>query len=282
MTHLAKNLLGVMQGRLSKKVDGKYQAHPVGCWEPEFYTAKELGLDCIEFIYDFDGAEANPLVHKEGIEAILAVSKSTGVRVETICADYFMEAPLHDRDPLKTDKNIDTLLHLVESSSKIGVSAIVLPCVDQASLATDQHAKRLCDVLKLVMSEFEKHSIFLSLETDLAPSPFAKLIEEVGSDKLTINYDIGNSASLNYDPVQEFAAYGQYITDVHIKDRKFGGGPVILGQGDADFELCCSELQKLDYSGPLIMQAYRDDEGVEIFKQQLDWIKSKWEVLFAR
>lgn len=136
-------------------------------------------------------------------------------------------------------------------------------------------------MLKLAMSEFEKHSIFLSPETDLAPSPFAKFIEEVGSDKLTINYDIGNSASLNSDPFQKFAAYGQYITDVHIKDRKFGGGPVISGQGDADFELCCSELLKLDYSGFIIMQAYRDDEGLEIFKQQLDWIKSKWEVLFA-
>jgi hypothetical protein len=34
-----------------------------------------------------------------------------------------------------------------------------------------------------------------------------------------------------------------------------------------------NKLFDLNYKGPFIMQAYRDDEGVEIFKQQLEWIK---------
>ena len=31
--------------------------------------------------------------------------------------------------------------------------------------------------------------------------------------------------------------------------------------------------KEFDYQSPFIMQAYRDDEGVSIFKSQLDWIK---------
>ena len=90
-----KNNIGVMQGRLLPKFKGRYQAHPIGYWQEEFFLAKELGLDCIEFILDFNDSEKNPLLTHEGFKEILELSEETGVRVKTICADYFMEAPLH-------------------------------------------------------------------------------------------------------------------------------------------------------------------------------------------
>ena len=69
------------------------------------------------------------------------------------------------------------------------------------------------------------------------------------------------------------ATYGNRITDIHIKDRILGGGPVMLGEGNADFVKFFSKLEKFNYRGPFIMQAYRDDEGVEVFKKQLGLIK---------
>lgn len=59
---MIKNKLGVMQGRLLPKFQGRYQAHPKGFWQKEFEIAKEIGLDCIEFILDFNDAEDNPLI----------------------------------------------------------------------------------------------------------------------------------------------------------------------------------------------------------------------------
>ena len=119
----------------------------------------------------------------------------------------------------------------------------------------------------------EEKKIYLSLETDLAPKPFVELLDSFNSDRVTVNYDIGNSAALGYDPVEELNAYGTRITDIHIKDRFLNGGPAILGEGEADFISFFNKLFDLNYKGPFIMQAYRDDEGVEIFKQQLEWIK---------
>jgi L-ribulose-5-phosphate 3-epimerase len=46
-----------MKGRLLPKYQGRYQALPVDYWQQEFELAKEIGLDCIEFILDFNGAE---------------------------------------------------------------------------------------------------------------------------------------------------------------------------------------------------------------------------------
>ncbi len=118
----------------------------------------------------------------------------------------------------------------------------------------------------------EDKNINLSLETDLAPEPFVELLNKLSSKRITVNYDIGNSAALGFDPVEELNAYGNRITDIHIKDRILGGGPVTLGEGNADFAKFFNKLEEFNYTGPFIMQAYRDDEGVEIFKRQLAWI----------
>ena len=63
-----KNQIGVMQGRLLPKYKGRYQAHPVGYWQDEFPKAAELGLDCIEFILDYNDAEQNPLDDSGGVQ----------------------------------------------------------------------------------------------------------------------------------------------------------------------------------------------------------------------
>ena len=52
-----KNKIGTMQGRLLPKYQGRYQAHPVGYWQKEFEVAQQIGIDCIEFILDFNDAE---------------------------------------------------------------------------------------------------------------------------------------------------------------------------------------------------------------------------------
>ena len=88
------NPIGVMQGRLLPKYEGRYQAHPVAYWQVEFSKAAEFGLDCIEFILDYNDSEKNPLMTPDGCKEIKAVFARTGVKVLSVCADYFMEEPL--------------------------------------------------------------------------------------------------------------------------------------------------------------------------------------------
>ena len=64
---------------------------------------------------------------------------------------------------------------------------------------------------------------------------------------------------------------GDKISDLHVKDRLFDHGPVPLGKGNADILKVFELLSKNDYQGIIIFQAFRDDEGVEIFKDQLNW-----------
>jgi L-ribulose-5-phosphate 3-epimerase len=266
------NKLGVMQGRLLPKYQGRYQAFPIGSWENEFQIAKECGLDLIEFILDFNESEKNPLLYSGGVEKIVNIINDSGVSVKTICADYFMEAPLHSSDNNIAVESYKVLEKLIDSAKILKITDIVIPCVDQSSLKTREAVSRFVKSIKRIIPIIEKEGINLSLETDLAPKPFIELLDQINSKNVTVNYDIGNSASLGFNSYEELAAYGDRITDIHIKDRILGGGPVRLGYGNVDFKKFFNELKNFNYQGPFIMQAYRDDEGIEIFKKQLEYI----------
>ena len=266
--------IGVMQGRLLPKIDGRYQAHPVDKWQDEFLIASDLGLSFIEFILDFDHFESNPLMSSDRCAQIFDLSQKTGVLVKTVCADYFMEAPLHSRNKNTASTSRKVLEILIFNASKIGVTDIVLPLVDQSSVSEPELRKRFVETFKPIVTMLNDANINICLETDLPPVEFAELIANLDSNKITVNYDIGNSASLGYSPADEFLMYGTRISDVHIKDRIFGGLSVPLGDGDADFHAVLRGLAQVNYTGPLIMQAYRDELGIDIFTKQLDWLRT--------
>jgi L-ribulose-5-phosphate 3-epimerase len=269
-----RNPLGVMQGRLLPKYNDRYQAHPVGYWQAEFAKSADLGLDCIEFILDFNDSEKNPLLSDSGVDEILRIAEETGVQVHGVCADYFMEAPLHHLDPEVVKESQSILTRLLSHGEKLGLRDIVIPCVDQSSLADQATTDRFVDHLVPLIETAVSSEINLSLETDLPPQPFAELLARFDSSHVTVNYDTGNSASLGFDPIEELSCYGDRITDIHIKDRVCGGGSVVLGTGDAQFTTFFETLRAFNFTGPFILQAYRDDEGEKIFEQQLEWVNA--------
>lgn len=264
--------VGVMQGRLLPKYQGRYQAHPLGYWQEEFTIAEKLGFSHIEFILDYNDAAKNPLLSVEGRAEINRCISNTGVKVRSICADYFMEAPLHSADPLVAQTSMTVMQNLIAGAPEIGVTCMVLPCVDQSAVKTDFEKQNLISALLKLTPHAEKAGVTIALEMDLNPADFKILIAELPAC-ISVNYDTGNSAALGYDIATEFEAYGSRISDIHIKDRALGGGSVPLGSGNTDFQAVIRAIKNIKFDGILVMQAYRDDEGIEILKAQVETIK---------
>lgn len=266
-----------MQGRLLPKYQGRYQAHPVGYWQDEFPIAASLGLELLQFIVNHEGVLDNPLMTDEGMAQIRDITNKTGVAVANICADCFMAAPLHSKEKADADQSVAHLRRLIINAGKLRIRSIVIPCVDGASLKTPDDTSRFVAALESVTDLAENNNVNLSLESDLNPEMFCRLLERFDSPRVTVNYDTGNSASFGHSPKEELAAYGNRITDIHIKDRKKGGVSVLLGTGDADFEAFFDALNLLDFNGPFILESYRDDEGIAVFRKQFDWIHPRLE-----
>jgi len=260
-----------MQGRLLPKYKNRFQAHPKDNWKKEFNLAKKLGLDCIEFIFDYEHWYENPLMTHHGLDDIYSLSKKTNVSVLSVCADYFMEQPIFCSS-LKT-QNQQRLTFLAQNCEKIGVKDIVIPFVDNSSLLNNSlNIDKTISFFKEFLHQNEFNLNF-TLETDLPPQQFLSLVQSIDNDHIKINYDIGNSASLGYNFCEELETYGAYISNIHIKDRVKNGGSIELGKGAAQFTSFFTSLKKYKFNGIFILQAFREDDALISLKPQLEYIR---------
>ena len=260
-----------MQGRLSKITEHGYQAFPEASWEQEFHLAQSLGLDHIEWVVDTATIESNELISDP--LAVKKVINETGVSVISICADFLMDVDLRIDGVI-----LETLLALSKSMVAIGADIMVVPCVDQSSLRSKEAMQKFVEMNKVLSSISQDFGIQMSIEADLPPTEFRDAIAPLKPSQFGVNYDIGNSAYLGYHPAAELASYGERINLIHIKDRLRGGASVPLGEGDAGVIDTISLISASGYSGPYTMQAYRDDDGLEMFVAQLSWLRANLSV----
>ena len=253
-----------MQGRLLPPSDGRFQCFPRESWADEFPLAAAARLDCIEWIYDQHGADINPIATDDGINEILRLSDTHGIRVASVCADYFMDWPLVGVSGADLEARLAALLWLEERCQRLGIERIVLPFVDASRIDTDADLDQVVATITRASERAGELGIELHLETSLAPQRFAELLSNLDAELVKVNYDSGNSASLGYDPREEFAAYGHRVGSVHIKDRVKDGGTVPLGTGNADLPAVFDCLRERDYAGDFVMQVARDTPGDEV------------------
>ena len=193
-----------------------------------------------------------------------ALAQQHGVQVLSVCADYFMDKPLVRANQSELKERLGTLFWLLQQGQRLGINRVVLPFVDASRIDTNEEFDSVVMTLKRVLHKAEETAIEIHLETSLISIRFAELLHEVSHPLLKANYDSGNSSSLGYAPKDEFAAYGQRVGSVHIKDRILGGSTVPLGTGDADFQALADGLKSVGYAGDFILQVARSASGDEV------------------
>ena len=262
------NEIGIMQGRLSPRIDGKIQAYPTNTWQKEFEIAQEIGYAAIEWIVE-KPVETNALMTDSGKAEIKKVIASTGVRIDYVCADIFMQQPLVRMTDETKSQNKEYLASILKNAKEVGAIGVEIPFVDNSSIKNETEKQEFIDVMQDAFKLAKDMDLKISLETDLSPIDFKELLENIGLDYIQANYDIGNSASLGFDAREELEAYGLKILNVHVKDRKLGGTTVPLGTGSADIKKVFRKLNEIGYLGGITMQAARGENDISIAKKQL-------------
>ena len=269
--------IGIMEGRLVPPTEGRFQSFPRERWRDEFALAATAGLEAIEWIYDLYGADVNPIAGDDGLEQLRSLSAQTGIQVRSLCADYFMDKPLLRADEQEIDARAETLRWLLGQCAMLGMNRVVLPFVDASRIDSDEELGDVVAVVERVLPTVVASGVELHLETSLTPDRFADLLARLPHSMVKVNYDSGNSSSLGYRPIDEFAAYGARVGSVHIKDRVRGGGTVPLGSGDADFESLFKCLEDIAYRGDFVLQVARGTDGDEVA-----WARQNREFVLAR
>ena len=259
-----------MQGRLSPRIYGKIQAYPVKTWQKEFEIAKEIGYSAIEWIVE-KPLEVNALMSQSGIQEINQVIIDTGVKIDYVCADVFMQQPLVRMSQQTREENKKYLTNILLNAKEVGAIGVEIPFVDSSSIKNENEKIELISCMQEAFGLAKEIGIKISLETDLNPTSFKDLLERIDLEHVQANYDIGNSASLGFNPIEEFKAFGNKILNVHVKDRILGGSTVPLGAGHSDIKLVFQKLNEIGYRGGITMQAARGEDDVAVAKEQLSY-----------
>lgn len=265
--------VGIMQGRLSKPINGKIQSFPKDSWENEFYLAKDIGFQLIEWVLG-ESLIDNPIMNKKHFSKIQMIKNKTGIDINSICCDYFMKNSLSRNSDSFKEENLEAFYFLIEESCpQNNIKIIDLPLVGKASLKK----KQIAEDYKILLLKLEKkilaNGLVIAIETDLGPNELNNFLKSFNKKAITVNYDMGNSAFWKFNTQQEFLSYGQLISNVHVKDCTPSDYTVQLGDGNVNFSEVFSLLKKNNYKRDFILQGARGNDDVQTAKKQLEFTK---------
>ena len=275
-------VFGIMQGRLSPPEGGRLQSFPRSCWRQELARAPEAGISYVEWIYDDYGATVNPIATDEGITELELIKQKTGIKTTAICADWLMDFPLVRCSQPQREERECVLHHLLRWGKKIGASHVVLPFVDGSSIRNENEKTIALQILHRALPLSEELGVEMHLEADFGPEEFAAFLIHIPHSNIKVNYDTGNSSGLGFSAIEEFAAYGDRIGSIHIKDRlRLPDGRVMtkpLGEGSADFDGVFSSIRSVGYQGGLTLQVARGRDGDEVawIRRQVNFLRRYW------
>jgi len=257
----SKAQIGFMQGRLSPLIDGKIQAFPWPYWEAELPLAAEIGLTLMEWTIDQDRILENPLMTVEGRTTIRHLAELNHIQVLSLTGDCFMQAPFWKAAGEQRTGLISLFGDILSACADVGIKYVVVPLVDKGALSNAEEKAVLIETLLDFVPFLARHGLVIAFESDFTPEALAQFISELPAEYFGINFDIGNSASLGWDPEEEINLLASRIVNVHVKDRVLGGTTVPLGEGAADLPKVFSLLKAAGYQGNYILQTARAIDG---------------------
>lgn len=269
--------IGFMQGRLSPLVNNQIQSFPLGNWEKEFPIANSCGLNKMEWTLDQNKLYENPIMSVHGRKLIKKLSKKHRISIPSLTGDCFMQAPFFKYNGKDQDILLKDMENIIIACGQLNMKIIVFPLVDNGKIESIKQEKLFINRLLNFEKLLEKYQMKIAFESELSPNQLSSFINNFPSEFYGINYDIGNSASYGFNPVEEINSYGDRIINVHIKDRLLGGMTVPLGTGNADIPKVLKTLNSFNYNQNYILQTARADNedhvGVlcKYFNQVISW-----------
>lgn len=268
-----RNPIGIMLGRLSPLNNGKIQAFPWDSWKEEFFQAKEIGLDLIDWVVDRDRIYENPLLTVQGIKEVKGLVSQAKIRVGSVCAHCFVQRPLLGYSSSELKEQIHILELLIKCSGQAGIKYLEIPLLENSAIRNEGDMGQIVQIVRPRLEEAYRLGVTLTFETSLSAEMLKVFLLMLNHPAAKVTYDMGNSAFFGYNPREEIEAYGKMVATVHVKDQMLGGNSMSLGQGNTDFAACFSMLKAKKYNGPFILEAARADNEIESARKNIAFVR---------
>ena len=184
-------------------------------------------------------------------------------------------ASLSGHSNLATEAGMNKFMDRLEFAASQGVPIVNTGVGD---LSTEELRRDFHRNIRRIAEVASKKKITVALEPhgDWAPSGKAlvKLIREIGSDSIRINYDTANVVFYSGErPEVDIVHAASFVAHVHMKD-KIGGKKEWnfpgLGKGEIDFPSILNTLEQSGYSGPFSIEielTHETERNAELIDQ---------------
>jgi hexulose-6-phosphate isomerase len=265
--------VGIMQGRLSPPRE-RPQSSPWESWQAEFDRAQGCGFDLIEWLIDPVGYERNPIWTDVGMAEIQECMAATGVSVESICADYFVDHPLLRVSEAERHHHLEVLSVLITRAARLGARVIVVPVLEAGEVQNAEDLDRLLGYLAPCLSLAQSGGIALGVESNMPTERYLQLVTRAAHPSLGISFDTGNRTAHGFDIVADLSRLAPHLRGIHIKDRLPDGPNVPLGSGATPFDGFFAALAVSGYRGSLILETTIGDDYDDQARRNLRFVRS--------
>jgi hypothetical protein len=154
--------IGFMQGRLVPSYNNQIQFFPHNKWEKELKVANHLRIRKVEWTINYKNLYKNPIFYKTKINKIKKIIKKNNINLNSVTCDFFMEKPFF-KIINKNDKKkeINLLLKIIKHCRLLNINLIILPLLDNSSIASSSEEKELMRTLKLIQNYLGDTQMFL-------------------------------------------------------------------------------------------------------------------------
>ena len=266
----------LVQGRALPQIDESLQSFPSN-WMDEFPLIEQLGFNGIEWIYDKKSEDSNPILNSNEYSKIQSLSKKYNVSLENIVFDWFITHPFLKKDDISLSTKIQKLIDLLDYSEKIGFQRVIFPLLEGNSIHDSNEMELFLKIFSdNILPTLNLKKLEIHFETSMSPNDEFNFISKLDNPQTKICFDMGNSASLGFDCTEVLNKLHPFLGSVHVKDRLKNGGTVPLNEGSVDFLTVFSILNKINFSGPISFQAYRDknSNNIELLQSYLMFINN--------
>ena len=264
--------ISITQGRHLRILNKRIQLFPEKNWKKELKLFNLTKLKFIEWVVSKDNFKKNPICQINGYKIINKHLKDNKLKCRSIDLDFIVK-----ENPLKfTEKKLKAFIEKIKTissnSNKIGIKYLIFPFLENSS----PNEKIKFNKLVILLNEIKKiisNELFILIETDLKPLKLILLIKKM-KNKIYINYDLGNSASKNYN-FEDEKKYFKFVKNIHLKDRVKGGSTVRFGHGNADFKKLFIFLKKSKNSYDFTLQPARSkcNKDVKEIKLNIEYVE---------
>lgn len=171
---------------------------------------------------------------------------------------------------------IQNLLDGAAYARVLGVKDVITHLGFVPTNCRDVNYTGVVSALKYLTGELKKFDQNFLMETGQEPPVvLRRLIEDVGSGNLFINYDPANLMMYgSANPIDGLELLGEYVRSVHAKDGSYPkngyelGTEYPIGKGQVNFPALIRRLKEMKYDGPISIE-YEIAAGDEKQKQEI-------------